>query len=194
MTDCPSWPEVVARIVADDPSGMEELYRRCFARGVHVYLGRRLGWQAALDFTHDAFVATVGAIHRGELRNPECLMGYVQSIVRRMVAGEIEERVRQREVRQIREPADRRDPERVLLAAEKDQAIDRKLGKLKGADLAIITRFYQLGDTAKEIWQDLGLTETQFRLRKSRALDRLRPRGHVRRVYRPRRLETERTV
>jgi DNA-directed RNA polymerase specialized sigma subunit len=103
-----------------------------------------------------------------------------------MVAGEIEARARRREVRQIREPADRRDPERVLLAAEKDQAIDRKLGKLKGADLAIITRFYQLGDTAEEIWQDLGLTETQFRLRKSRALDRLRPRGHARRVYRPR--------
>jgi DNA-directed RNA polymerase specialized sigma24 family protein len=180
---------VVARIVADDPSGMEELYRQCFARGVRAYFGRRLGWQDADDHTHDAFLLTLGAIKRGELRNPACLMGFVGTLVKRVVAAQIGENMQSRPyfdswTRNTTDKIDSRmDPQELALRHERDERVGHRVGKLKGLDLAVVTRFYQLEEPAETIQDDLGLTDTQFRLRKSRALAKLRPRGYTKRSY-----------
>ena len=81
--------------MADDQSGMEELYR-VFSRGVRFYLCRQLGPQDLEDKVHDTFLIVVQAMRRGELREPERLMGFVRTVVRRQVAAHIDQAVHTR--------------------------------------------------------------------------------------------------
>src|SRR5258708_103125 len=67
--------DLVNRIREDDAAAMEGLYR-IFARGIRFYLCRQLGPQELEDKVHDTFVIVVQAIRKGELREPDRLMGY----------------------------------------------------------------------------------------------------------------------
>src|SRR5450432_2174073 len=89
------WAELVEKIKQNDTTGLEELYR-AFSRGVRFYLCRQLGPQDLDDRVHDTFLTVAQAIQRGDLREPERLMGYVRTIVRRQVAAQIEENVHSR--------------------------------------------------------------------------------------------------
>src|SRR5580698_10228881 len=89
------WVNMVARIRANDPSGMEELYG-VFTTGIRFYLCRQLGPQDLDDKVHDAFLTIAQSIRRGDLREPERLMGYVRTVIRRQVAGYIGEAVESR--------------------------------------------------------------------------------------------------
>src|SRR5579872_4089267 len=91
----PNWTELVEKIKLDDQSGMEDLYR-VFSRGVRFYLCRQLGPQDLEDKVHDTFLIVVQAIRRGDLREPERLMGFVRTVVRRQVAAHIDHVVHSR--------------------------------------------------------------------------------------------------
>src|SRR5712691_1499442 len=84
-----NWIALVESINRCERSGMEELYR-VFSRGVRFYLCRQLGPQDLDDKVHDTFVIVVQAVRRGELREPERLMGFVRTVVRRQVAAQID--------------------------------------------------------------------------------------------------------
>ena len=85
----PSWSSLVQRIQAGDAAGMEEMYA-IFSKGVRFYLWRQLGSQDLDDKVHDIFLIITQSIQRGELREPERLMGYVRTITRRQVAAHID--------------------------------------------------------------------------------------------------------
>src|SRR5450755_680367 len=85
----PNWTQLVERIQRDEQDAMEELYR-VFSRGMRFYLCRQLGPQDLDDKVHDCFLIVVQAIRRGDLREPERLMGFVRTIVRRQIAGHID--------------------------------------------------------------------------------------------------------
>src|ERR1700741_1683132 len=89
------WAELVDKIREHDPDGLEELYR-VFSRGVRFYLCRQLGPQDLDDRVHDTFLIVVQAICKGELREPERLMGFVRTVVRRQVAAQIDPSVQSR--------------------------------------------------------------------------------------------------
>jgi len=82
------WPELVRRLRTGDVSAMEDLYR-VFSDGIRLYLWRQLGPQDLNDKVHDLFLIVTQSIRNGELREPERLMGYVRTVVRRQVAGHI---------------------------------------------------------------------------------------------------------
>ena len=84
-----NWAHLVDRIRGGDPSAMEELYQM-FSTGVRFLLYRQLGPQDLYDKVHDVFVIITQAICSGELREPERLMGYVHTVVRRQVASHID--------------------------------------------------------------------------------------------------------
>src|ERR1700722_20541495 len=90
-----NWPNLVERIRDGDPSAMEELYKM-FSTGIRFLLYRRLGPQDLDDKVHDVFVIVTEAICKGELGEPERLMGYVHTVVRRQVAAHIGCAVHQR--------------------------------------------------------------------------------------------------
>src|SRR5205823_3440220 len=81
--------ELVERIRSGQTDGMEDLYQM-FSKGIRFYLCRQLGPQDLDDKIHDTFVVVVQAIRKGELREPQRLMGFVRTIVRRQVAAHID--------------------------------------------------------------------------------------------------------
>jgi RNA polymerase sigma-70 factor (ECF subfamily) len=169
----PHWIDLVDRIKADDQSGMEELYR-VFSRGVRFYLCRQLGPQDLEDKVHDTFLIVVQAVRRGELREPERLMGFVRTVVRRQVAAHIDQAVHSRRQQVGIESGTtvmdlNRDPEESAIRQQHEQIAKTILNSISRRDREILTRFYLLEQTQQQICDQMNLTETQFRLLKSRA-------------------------
>lgn len=167
------WADLVSRIRDGDPAGMEELYR-LFSRGIRFYLCRQLGPQDLEDKVHDTFLIVVQAIRRGELRDPERLMGFVRTVVRRQVAAHIDcavqNRKEQAELQCGYSVSDiRNNPEQDAIAQQRREIMSRVLRSISRRDREILTRFYLLGESQERICSEMNLTETQFRLLKSRA-------------------------
>lgn len=167
------WTDVVTRIRNDDPTGMEELYR-VFERGVRFYLCRQIGPQDLEDKLHEAFLIVAQAIRRGELREPERLMGFVRTIVRRQVAAQIDQSAHARRQQVDWDavaglPAGQPDPERAAIAVENQEVAWRTLRSLSRRDRDVLVRFYLQQQTPEQICRDMKLSDTQFRLLKSRA-------------------------
>ena len=165
--------ELVRRIGTGETNGMEELYT-LFSKGIRFYLCRQLGPQELDDKVHDTFVVVVQAIRRGELREPERLMGFVRTIVRRLVAAHIDRVVHTRRdhldleaTLRIADPAE--NPEQTAIFRERAEIIGRVLGELTPRDREILTRFYLREQGQDQICSEMELTDTQFRLLKSRA-------------------------
>jgi len=172
----PDWAPLVEKIRVKDPDGMEELYR-IFSRGIRFYLCKQLGPQDLEDRLHDTFLVVAQAIQRGELREPGRLMGYVRTIVRRIVAAQIEENMHCRRQRydldwgfSVEDAAS--NPEQAAIRLQNEQIVARVLQSIAPRDREILIRFYVHEETAEQICADMGLTETQFRLMKSRAKSR----------------------
>src|SRR3954449_3499141 len=86
------WTSLVEKVRSGSEEGMTDLYR-LFSKGIRFYLCRQLGPQELDDKVHDTFLIVVQAIRRGDLREPERLMGFVRTVVRRQVAGHIDKAV-----------------------------------------------------------------------------------------------------
>jgi RNA polymerase sigma-70 factor (ECF subfamily) len=167
------WANLVSRIQANDEAAMEELYR-VFSRGIRFYLCRQLGPQDLDDRMHDCFLVVIQAIRKGELREPERLMGFVRTIVRRQIAGQIDVNVQTRR-QQVDLDAtgplsDRgRNPESQAIGRQEEQIAANVLKGISRRDREILMRFYLHEQPQEQICKEMRLTETQFRLLKSRA-------------------------
>jgi len=168
-----NWCQLVNRIRTGDPAGMEQLYA-VFVKGIRFFLWRQLGPQDLDDKVHDVFLIIAESIQRGELREPDRLMGYVRTVVRRQVAAHIDSAIHARRQEQSIDAtmslSDRQpDPERRAIEQEGQDVALKMLNGLPKRDRDVLVRFYLQEQTAEEICRDLNLTETQFRLIKSRA-------------------------
>ena len=97
----------------------------------------------------------------------------MRTVFRRQVAANIDNAVHARRNQSI-DPAmtlsdHQPDPERRVIEQESQDVALRMLGGLPKRDREVLVRFYLQEQTADEICRDLNLTETQFRLIKSRA-------------------------
>jgi RNA polymerase sigma-70 factor, ECF subfamily len=167
------WADLVHRIQRNEEPAMEELYR-VFSKGIRFYLCRQLGSQDLDDRVHDCFLIVIQAIRRGDIREPERLMGFVKTIVRRQIAGHIEVAVQNRRQQVDLETSgpirDRRlDPESEAVGKQQDQIAASVLKGISKRDREILTRFYLEEQSQEQICREMNLTETQFRLLKSRA-------------------------
>ncbi|SRR5579885_3215088 len=187
-----SWDKyagLVERIRTGQSDGLEELYG-LFLKGIRFYLCRQLGTQELDDKVHDTFVVVVQAIRRGELREPERLMGFVRTIVRRQVAAHIDRAVNLRKDQidvdsglKIIDPA--ANPEDNAVFKERIEMIKIVLAEMGERDREILTRFYLREQSQAQICSEMNLSETQFRLLKSRAKLRFGELGKKRLVRRP---------
>jgi RNA polymerase sigma-70 factor, ECF subfamily len=179
-----NWSVLVERIRTDNPEGMEELYR-VFSKGIRYFLCRQLGPQDLDDKVHDAFLVIAQAIRRGDLREPERLMGYVRTVVRRQVAAHIESAVHSRRTEIELDPAiamaDRQStPEQIAIDRQHEDLALRMLNSISRRDREILVRFYLEEQSQADICREMKLTETQFRLIKSRAKARFGELGRQR--------------
>jgi RNA polymerase sigma-70 factor (ECF subfamily) len=164
---------LVSRIQSDESTALEDLYR-IFARGIKYQICRQLGPQDLEDKVHDCFLIVVQAIRRGDLREPDRLMGFVRTVVRRQIAAYIEAIIQTRkqmaELETGRIVADfGRDPENCIMDQEEEELAYRVLKGVSSRDREILIRFYLREEPQDLICEKMNLTETQFRLLKSRA-------------------------
>ena len=135
------WAQLVERIRFSQTDGMAELYH-LFSKGVRFYLCRQLGIQELDDKVHDIFVVVVQAIRRGELREPERLMGFVRTIVRRQVAAHIDKAVQARREQMdldasAKVPDPGGNPEEAAIFNQKEDLVRRILAELSSRDREI---------------------------------------------------------
>ena len=165
------WARLVKGIAAGDETACAELYS--LLGKMRWFFARRLQPQEVEDRFHDVILALIQAIRQGAIREPERLLGYARTIAIRAVTGRINGLYRERrqgteeEGRIISDPSP--NPEMLALKHEKDEIAKRILMALPERDREVLIRFYLDGETAQVIQQELGITETQFRLIKSRA-------------------------
>jgi len=186
--ESPSWPDLVERLRNGEPSALEELYR-IFAKGVRFFIYRQLGPQDLDDRVHDVFLTVTESILNGELREPERLMGYVHTVVKRSVAAYIDDAVQARRSHVdlesgLRLCAHEPTPEGRMIDQQSLDLARRVLGSLHRRDREVLTRFYLDGQSASEICAEMDLSDTQFRLIKSRAKARFAQLGKRRLEYR----------
>jgi RNA polymerase sigma factor (sigma-70 family) len=174
--NCVRLAGLVSRIRSDDKAAMEELYQ-LFCGGIRFYLCRHLGYQESDDRVHDTFLVVVEAIRTGELREPERVMGFARTVVRRMVAAHIDRSVQERRDHFGLEASAgvvdaRRNPEETVFDQEKLKLMRDVLEDIEDRDREILTRFYVYEQSQEQICDEMKLSITQFRLLKSRAKTR----------------------
>ena len=180
----PPWSGLVEQIRNGNSSALEQMYH-IFSTGIRFYLCRQLGPQDLDDKVHDVFLIIVQSIQKGELREPERLMGYVRTIVRRQVAAQIDDNVKARRNQADLEfgmaLSDRHpNPERSAIEHQNGELALRVLNSLPKRDREVLARFYLEEQPPDRICREMGLTQTQFRLVKSRAKARFGELGRTR--------------
>ncbi len=170
----PDWAPLVTGVRDGDPAAMAELYG-IFARGIRYFLLRHLGPEDIDDKVHDCFVIVTQAIRKGDLREPDRLMGYVRTVVKRQIALSIDIAIHRRRMRTDFDDSmcalsDWHDnPEHKLIARQRAEIARKVLNGVSRRDREILNRFYVLEQPQERICAEMGLSYNQFRLLKSRA-------------------------
>lgn len=167
------WTLLVERICEKDDTAIEELYR-IFSKGIRYHICRQLGSQELDDKVHDTFLIVIQAIQKGDLREPERLMGFVRTIVRRQIAVSIGRAIQnRREHTDLEEgssiPDLQKSPEETAIIQQNIEIARKALKSISNRDREILTRFYIDEESQEKICLEMDLSETQFRLLKSRA-------------------------
>ena len=128
---------------------------------------------------HDAILSVTRQIKEGQLKTPAALPGYLNIVLKRTAWNKKLESERLgandevfSTVVQTRSD-DKADPQRLLEIEERAQILREGLKSLKPQEREILTRFYLSGERPDYICQQMNLTDTQFRLNKSRSKQKL---------------------
>ena len=171
VVSAPKWASLVSGVVAGSAAAFTELYQEL--RGLRYYFQRQVGLPDADDLYQETIVDLFMQIRRGDLREPERLAGYARAMAQRKVAGVISGRSRCRARERSIEDRPLRDfspnPESAAIKHQQEEIAARILNSLPEQHREVLVRFYLDGHSAEQIQSDLNLTETQFRLIKSRA-------------------------
>ncbi|HEY3740206.1 MAG TPA: sigma-70 family RNA polymerase sigma factor [Bryobacteraceae bacterium] len=168
--------DIIERIQAGDPTGAEQLVS-VVSSGMRSTAQRSLRGAADVDdVLQAAFLEIFDAIGKGAIREPERLAGFIQIVVRRKARRAIRmlSQSRGRFGGESAGELDRRaaDPIDVDAGFERDErmaALRNALLVLPPREREILTRFYVSGEDRHKIQQEMGLSDTQFRLLKNRA-------------------------
>lgn len=128
---------------------------------------------------HDTILTVTRQIKAGQLKTPAALPGYLNIVLKRTAWNKKLESERLgandevfSTVVQTR-PDDKADPQHLLELEERAKILREGLKTLKPQEREILTRFYLSGERPEYICQQMNLTETQFRLNKSRSKQKL---------------------
>ena len=179
------WLPLVEQLAAGSAAGLEQLYTAI--KSIKHYFIRSVGGEFADDAYHDLVLDLADAARRGAIRNPECFAAYAWTMARRKVIGHVRCVVRRRNENSgtavVVDSAP--NPEQAALQAEKREIAAHLLRVLPERDREILIRYYVNGETPAQVQGAMHLTETQFRLVKSRAKARFGELGRNRIAARP---------
>jgi RNA polymerase sigma factor (sigma-70 family) len=171
------WAAVVDQIRAGDPAGEEALYTTLMG-GARFFFRRRTRSDDVDDLVHNLYLTVLDGIRRGQLREPERLMGFVRVILIRQGSAHVKSLAR------TASPLEREhagalphpgpDPERIAMERQKREVMRRLIRELRPQDREILRRFYFFEESEERIRAAMNLSANQFRLLKSRAKERFK--------------------
>ena len=168
---------IVRLIEARDPNGFALLHD-AFSEGMR-YLAGRYSPEHADDCVHDTMLIVVRQIEAGQLAEPAALPGYINTVLKRTAwKKNLRSRQSNRETAVFElaaktRPDHRLDPHKELIEQEKVEVMQRGLSALRPIEREVLVRFYLQSETKEEICRAMGITETTFRLLKSRSKAKL---------------------
>lgn len=166
---------LVKRIEHGDCEAAADLYTWLKRSMTWRFLNSHLAMQRVEDQVHDAFLIILSAIRTGKLRDPNSLLGFSKVIVKRRVAIELSEEIEERASgisgpqAQSEEAVSDSNVEDLTYARQRVKVMRDALDGLNPQRREILERFYLKEQSRERICAEMGLTETQFRLLKSRA-------------------------
>jgi RNA polymerase sigma-70 factor, ECF subfamily len=168
---------IIGLILSGDSRGEEILYS-ALTKGLRYLAIRKVGYEQADECVHDTFIALMGKIKAGALREPAALLKYARVILERKIGLIYDERRRcASDVDFDTITATRCDEApssyQNLETAMKAKLMKQALGSLQTREREILLRFYIQEQTQEQIRAEMNLTETQYRLLKSRSKQKL---------------------
>ena len=167
------WTAIVERIHSGDGAGIEELYAgvQAVVRGKTLAnLSRMTHESCPDDNVHEVLLVVLQAIRYGQLRDPEKLPGFIQTVARRQIVAALRRAAANRRLASRNAPSWADSPEARLTNREKAERLRAALADLSRRDREILERFYFKEQPPEQICGEMNLTGTQFRLYKSRAI------------------------
>jgi RNA polymerase sigma factor (sigma-70 family) len=171
------WSDLLSRVRNRENTAVDELYS-VISRGILFFLRRRLPLEESRDRLHEVFLILIDAIQAGRIEDPRAFPGYAVTVAKRQAWTQIRIRAGGRECN-LEDGAMERifadgkdDPYKILADAEQQSLLNRALGLLHPRQREVLRRFYVYEESKDQICTEMNLTETQFRLLKSRAKTR----------------------
>jgi RNA polymerase sigma-70 factor, ECF subfamily len=168
---------IIGLILAGDSRGEEILYNT-LTKGLRYLAIRKIGYEQADECVHDTFIALTDKIKAGALREPAALFKYARVILERKIGLIYEERRRHSKDMDFDTIANTRSDGapssyQEIEDAMKTKAMQQGLACLQTREREILVRFYFQEQSQDQIRNEMGLTETQYRLLKSRSKQKL---------------------
>jgi RNA polymerase sigma factor (sigma-70 family) len=174
------WQDLVLRVRAGDAASEDELARHFYPHLMAMAASRLSDRETAREIVQEALLAIISALRQGRLREPEKLPAFVVGTGRNLINSHIRSRAQRPEPvtlgleeAAIPDP----DPDSGESFLEKEERKDVVLDALRGlkmVDRGILFLTLARGLNPREIAVEMGLRPETIRLRKSRALSRLR--------------------
>lgn len=183
----PTWTDIVDGVSSGDEYAAAQLAHR-LTPGLKHLLFRRVGADID-DLVQETLLIVLDAVTKGRIANAEALAGFARTVAERQAARYVQEAIRDRNTVEP-EVADlylsiTDTPESKRAHHERVELMAECLRELNERDRTILTRFYLDEEPWQQICEDMNLTETQFRLLKSRAKARFGELGRKRLTRKP---------
>jgi len=169
--------ELLPRIASGDGAAVELLYSTYVNTSLRGMLAGQFRSPATSldDDVQAILLVLVEDIRAGKIRQPAALPGYAGMIVRRRCQRFYRLWLAERDLESVMwwlRSAE--TPESLCQAAQRARLCSLALESLGPLDRDVVVRFYFTGEPREAIELAMGLTPTQFRVRKNRALKRMR--------------------
>ncbi|MBL8239011.1 MAG: sigma-70 family RNA polymerase sigma factor [Bryobacterales bacterium] len=172
--------ELFGRIRLRDEGAYTELYS-VVRRTVSASLRTEFG-QDSEDVGHEVFMDAMSAIKADVIQKPEAFIPYLRKIIHRRRIALITEKIHARKALEIENtiPCSAQRADTIVEVSERWEDVQASLRRLDPIKQEILKRFYLEGQSGDQIIAEMGLTQTQFRLHKSRGLRMLAQRVEMR--------------
>jgi len=165
--------DLVTRIPAGDRQAETDLVQFFAPRVFAILCARTRDREASRDLLHEALIAILNVLRRGELREPEKLNAFVASVARNVAYTHLRGRARERF--HVALDDDLAGPHRgdAVEAAQRQSRVAQGLRQLNPRDRDILTRILDGGQPLTAIARALGMSPEAVRQRKSRAIKKM---------------------
>jgi len=175
-----AWKDLVLRLQAGDSASEDELARLFHPHLLAMAASRLNDRETAREIAQEAILGVLSALRVGRLREPEKLPAFVVGTGRNLINNSLRQKIQRPEPvtlgfeeGAIPDP----DPEASESSLEKEERRDVVFDAIQGlkpVDRRILYLTLAEGLKPQEIALELGLKPENIRLRKSRALKRVR--------------------